>query len=153
MQQFNTSCLICNSENLSDLERHSKNYLTKCKSCGFVFCKKNPTLIELTNYYKQYTRGGVISKITIKRYDELLDEFEKYRKTNNILDVGCGDGHFLEVAKKRGWNVFGTEFTDEAIDVCIKKGIKMHKGVLACENYSENEFDIITSFEVIMAKG
>ena len=149
MHQFHTTCLICNSDKLSDIDRYSKNYLTQCQSCGFVFCKKIPTNIELTNYYEQYSRGGAISPITIKRYNELLDEFENYRKTNNILDIGCGDGHFLEVAQERGWNVFGTEFTDAAIDVCIKKGIKMHKGVLASENYSENEFDIITSFEVI----
>ncbi len=91
----------------------------------------------------------MISPITIKRYNELLDTFEKYRLTNNILDVGCGDGHFLEVAKQRGWNIYGTEFTDKAIELCLKKGINIKKGILNRTDFKELTFDIITSFEVI----
>ena len=142
-------CLICSSADLRELKRFSKHFLVKCNSCGFVFCKKIPTTEELINHYKTYPRGGDISIITVKRYNELFDVFESYRKTNNILDIGCGNGHFLEVAAKRGWNVYGTEFTDEAIDVCNKKNIKMNQGILNPENYNKIEFDVITSFEVI----
>ena len=142
-------CLICSSADIRELKRFSKDFLLKCNACGFIFCKKIPTTTELINHYKTYPRGGEISIITVKRYNELLDVFESYRKTNNILDIGCGNGHFLEVAAKRGWNVYGTEFTDEAIDVCNKKNIKMNQGILNPENYNKIEFDVITSFEVI----
>jgi len=54
----------------------------------------------------------------------------------------------LKVAKDKNWEVFGTEFTDEALKKCLEKGIKMHKGVLDPKNY-EKEFDVITSFEVL----
>ena len=66
-----------------------------------------------------------------------------------MIDVGCGIGYFLEEAKKRGWEVYGTEFTDEAIEICSKKEIKMNKGALNPNNYDSQEFDVITSFEVI----
>ena len=65
------------------------------------------------------------------------------------MDVGCGDGYFLEVAKERGWNVYGTEFTDEAIEVCSNKKINIYKGILNPQNFSGLEFDVISSFEVI----
>jgi 2-polyprenyl-3-methyl-5-hydroxy-6-metoxy-1,4-benzoquinol methylase len=74
---------------------------------------------------------------------------EKYRKTNNLLDIGCGIGYFLEEAQKRGWNVYGTEYTDEAIKICQSKGFKMQQGKLNPENYTEVSFDVVTSFEVI----
>ena len=142
-------CLVCSSKVLLDLHDYMDHHLSQCKKCGFVFAKKIPSDKELEEHYKGYGRNDYLSPITIKRYNELLNTFEEFRKTNKILDVGCGIGYFLEVAKERGWDVYGTEYTDEAIEICEKKGITMHKGILKSENYVEESFDIITSFEVI----
>lgn len=144
-----TNCLICNFQTLQMLKGYEKDYLVKCKSCGFVFCEKKPSEQELITHYNGYPRNSCISAITIKRYNELLDGFEAYRKTNNIIDIGCGDGYFLEAAKQRGWNVYGTEFTDIAIQSCSAKAIRMRKGILDSSNYENIEFDVVTSFEVI----
>lgn len=149
MAQFHKACLICSSEFIVKLERFSSSYLCKCKSCNFVFSQKIPSEKELIEHYKRYARNDYLSPITIKRYNEILDIFENYRKTGNIIDVGCGIGYFLEEAKKRGWNVYGTEYTNEAVNICDNKGIKMYKGKLNPENFTPNSFDIITSFEVI----
>ncbi len=147
--KIHTSCFICNSSKLKELSGYHKAGLMHCIECGFVFCKKIPSDKELETHYNSYPRTNNISSITVKRYHQLLDSFEKYRQTNNILDVGCGDGHFLEIAKQRGWNVYGTEFTDKAIELCIEKDINVKKGALNVLNYKENSFDVITSFEVI----
>src|SRR6185436_15667294 len=69
--------------------------------------------------------------------------------TNNLIDIGSGDGYFPEHAKQHGWNVFGTEFTDAKVEFSRKKGITMHKGVLDVQNYSPGFFDIIISVEVL----
>lgn len=74
---------------------------------------------------------------------------EKYRKTNRLLDSGCGLGWFLTVAKERGWEVFGTEFSQAAVSICSEKGITMKEGALSVSMFEENYFDVITSFEVI----
>lgn len=137
MTSVHSNCLICNSQNIEKLERYRINYLAKCRSCGFVFCEKIPAENELLSYYTNYPRNNFNSEITVKRYNELLDEFEKYRNTENILDIGSGDGYFLNEAQKRGWNVFGTEYTNTAISICSDKGITMHKGKLSPENYRE----------------
>lgn len=144
-----TSCVLCGSNNIKALKGYELATLTRCKDCGMVFSSANPTLSELEEYYKGYGRNDYLSPITIKRYHEILDQFEKVRKTNRLLDVGCGIGYFLDVAKARGWEVFGTEFTDKAIEICESKGITMHKGPLNPQNYSPESFDVITSFEVI----
>lgn len=123
--------------------------MCKCQKCGFVFSQRIPTAQELDEHYQGYGRADYLSPITIKRYHELLDKMEPYRKTNRLLDVGCGIGYFLEVAKERGWEVYGTEFTDKAVQICEAKGINMQQGVLDPTNYSPESFDIITSFEVI----
>jgi 2-polyprenyl-3-methyl-5-hydroxy-6-metoxy-1,4-benzoquinol methylase len=149
MENKHSNCLICKKSNPVDLTDFTKAGLTKCSGCGFVFAKQIPTEKELIEYYNGYGRNDYLSPITIKRYNELLDKFEKFRKTNKILDVGCGIGYFLEVAKKRGWEVYGTEYTDEALTICNSKGITMKEGKLIDKMFDDNNFDIITSFEVL----
>lgn len=148
MNKFNR-CLICSSDAIHSLKGYEKHFLVKCSSCSFVFADKIPSNEELVEHYKGYGRNDYLSPLTIKRYNELLDQFEAYRNTNKILDVGCGIGYFLEVAIQRGWEVYGTEYTDEAIKICSDKGINMQQGKLDHKNYNEGDFDIITSFEVI----
>lgn len=146
---YHNKCLICNSSSLENLEVYKHAYLVKCKTCKFIFSKKKPSLKELIDHYDGYSRNDYLSPITIIRYNELLDKFEKFKKTKKLLDVGCGIGYFLEVATKRGWEVYGTEYTEDAINICKSKGINVQKGKLQPQNYQIEQFDVITSFEVI----
>ncbi len=142
-------CPLCNSIRIDPLKGYEENYLYKCLVCKFVFSRRKPTSEELKEHYALYPRANSISHITLNRYEELLDVFEKFRKTNNLIDVGCGDGFFLEVAEKRKWNVFGTEFTQNAIEICRGKGIQMNSSPIDPNQYETGTFDIVTSFEVM----
>lgn len=119
--QQHTECLISGSTDLRPVKGYEKHYLVKSHPVGFVFCSRIPSTEELIKYYEGYGRQDYLSPITVKRYHELLDEFEKYRKTGKILDIGCSIGLFLTEAQKRGWEVHGTEFTDDAIEICKEK--------------------------------
>lgn len=125
--------------------------MSRCLNCGFVFMSRIPTDAELQAHYGMYAYGNqqYLSPLTIESFNRLLDEFEKYRKTNLILDVGCGQGWFLETAKKRGWIVYGTEFSQQAVKICTEKGIIMKQGVLDPSQFGELQFDIIYSSEVL----
>jgi 2-polyprenyl-3-methyl-5-hydroxy-6-metoxy-1,4-benzoquinol methylase len=146
---MHNKCLICNSSNLLIYKGYEKVHLCKCGSCGFVFSQKKPTKEVIEKYYENYGLDDFISPITIKRYHEILDEFESFRKTNRILDVGCGTGYFLNEAKKRGWDVYGTEISQKSVDICSSKGITMKTGFLNAADYEPNSFDVILSIEVI----
>lgn len=67
--------------------------------------------------------------------------FDSNNKNISILDVGCGDGYFLDKAKKAGWDCYGTEYNDQLIQRLVLKGIA------ACENLEEyvgkKQFDVI----------
>lgn len=144
-----TTCIICKSHAIQPLADYKKYYLCQCTSCSFVFTQKIPTPDELVAHYDGYGRNDYLSPITIKRYHEILDKMEPFRKSNRLLDVGCGIGYFLEVAKERGWEVYGTEYTDLAVEICRKKGITMQQGPLSAAQFDLESFDVITSFEVI----
>lgn len=147
-----TRCLVCGTGNLRPLagyyERHG---LVQCGACQFVFMERIPTKAELDAHYAVYAYGGEaeLGAETRASYGKLLDGFEGYRKTNRILDVGCGRGWFLNEAKKRGWEVYGTEFSPTAVALCEANGIKMQMGVLDPDAFGSKDFDVITSIEVI----
>jgi 2-polyprenyl-3-methyl-5-hydroxy-6-metoxy-1,4-benzoquinol methylase len=147
--QEHNECLVSGSKSLKQLKGYEKHYLVKSRPLGFVFCSRIPTQDELVKHYEGYGRQNYLSPITIKRYNEWLDEFEKYRKTGKILDIGCGIGLFLLEAQKRGWEVYGSEFTDKAIEICRSQGINMHQGKLDPSWFPDETFDVITSFEVL----
>ncbi len=151
MQQH-TTCLVCKSNNIKQLANYYESKgLIKCKKCGFVFMEQIPTIDEFDAHYKTYSYASeqYLSPLTIERYNLLLDEFEQYRKTNKLLDVGCGMGYFLIQAKKRGWEVYGTEYSETAVAICEKEGVEMRKGQLTPELFTNESFDVITSFEVL----
>jgi 2-polyprenyl-3-methyl-5-hydroxy-6-metoxy-1,4-benzoquinol methylase len=146
-----SKCILCNSVEISELKDYERHQLSKCKTCGFVFMSRIPSNDELHDHYKlySYATDRTVSPLTIDSYNKLLDGMEKYRKLNTLIDVGCGKGWFLLEARKRGWDVYGTEFSDEAIKICIENGIKMEKGDLNALTFGNVKFDIVFSSEVI----
>jgi 2-polyprenyl-3-methyl-5-hydroxy-6-metoxy-1,4-benzoquinol methylase len=148
MYQFK-NCLICDANDLIPIKGYEKDHLCKCKKCSFVFASKIPTHEELLEEYAKYGRSNIISPITMKRFSDLLKSFEKYKVSNNIIDVGAGDGHFIGLAKQTGWNAFATEFDNASVQLCQEKEVMVHKGKLNSDNYADNYFDIIYSSEVI----
>lgn len=65
------------------------------------------------------------------------------------MDVGCGMGFFLEIAKQRGWEVFGSEYSKRAVEICESKGIKMFNVPITQSDYCKGQFDVILSIEVM----
>ncbi|HLG36429.1 MAG TPA: class I SAM-dependent methyltransferase [Bacteroidia bacterium] len=148
-EEYFKACLLCGSENVSPLKKYVRHHLVKCSNCGFVFSRRKPTLQELLSIYDYYPIFQTVSPITLQRFDDILKHLEPFRKTNNLIDIGSGDGYFSERAKQQGWNVYGTEFTDAKVEYSRRKGIIMHKGVLDVKNYSPGFFDVLISIEVI----
>jgi 2-polyprenyl-3-methyl-5-hydroxy-6-metoxy-1,4-benzoquinol methylase len=106
-------------------------------------------VIEQHYLHYNYNNSYQLSQATIDSYNRLLNYVEKFRVNNNILDVGCGRGLLLDIAGQRGWNTYGTEFSDEAINMCEKKGIKMSRGDLKTSSFDNVSFDVIVSSEMI----
>jgi 2-polyprenyl-3-methyl-5-hydroxy-6-metoxy-1,4-benzoquinol methylase len=143
------ACLICESSRLDYIHPEKKPWLVQCGNCGFVFSSWIPSDEELAEYYRDYTDYDYVNDVTRNRYLQWVDGLEKFRRTNRILDVGCGDGIFLEQAKKRGWDVHGTEYAEKWVNRCREKGISMIQGKMDPSNYEAGSFDAVIYMEVI----
>jgi len=66
------------------------------------------------------------------------------------LDVGCGDGRFLNRLRKAGWAVDGVDFDAKAIATAKSKyGLDLRHGDLASAKFEAGTFDAVTLSHVI----
>jgi 2-polyprenyl-3-methyl-5-hydroxy-6-metoxy-1,4-benzoquinol methylase len=64
--------------------------------------------------------------------------------TPRLLDVGAGSGWLMEQMSALGWWAEGVDFDPHAVDQAQAKGMKMHRGSLAEQNFPESSFDAVT---------
>jgi SAM-dependent methyltransferase len=65
------------------------------------------------------------------------------------MEIGCGEGFFLEQAKKRNWEVYGTELSPNAIEICSKKQLNVKSSIEDFRFEKSEMFDVVLSIEVI----
>lgn len=144
-----TQCVLCGNERLESLG-YLYNKLVRCLACSVVFDERIPSQRELLEHYTQYERAQSFdSPISRKRRQEILLALSPYRQAKRLLDVGCGVGAFLDEAKELGWETFGAEYTQEAVEVCQSNGHSMHLGPILSAAFPDNHFDVVIYSEVI----
>ncbi|NID11903.1 class I SAM-dependent methyltransferase [Fibrivirga algicola] len=71
--------------------------------------------------------------------------------TSSVLDIGCGNGGFLQTLQRRsGCAVMGLEFSEEAISVCQQKGLAVFDQPI--ETFAQEKpecFDVVCAFQVV----
>jgi O-antigen chain-terminating methyltransferase len=50
-----------------------------------------------------------------------------YRESDNVLDIGCGRGEFLELLRQQGVNATGIDLNEDMIQICREKGFEVHQ--------------------------
>jgi glycosyltransferase involved in cell wall biosynthesis/SAM-dependent methyltransferase len=97
----------------------------RCPRCGSSVVTTLPTGLELQRHYEtQYPRRFHPERLTGKRaelFGLLLDRLDslggRAAASRCLLDVGCGGGHLLRLARRRGWRTVGTDISHAACAV------------------------------------
>lgn len=99
--------------------------IVSCVTCHLLFTNPRPEAEQAGYFYKSEnyishsnTQKGFVNKlyhavrnITLKQKTNLIQAYQQ--GTKNLLDIGCGNGHFLHACQQRGWNTFGMELDPE----------------------------------------
>jgi SAM-dependent methyltransferase len=109
-------CPSCGSNNQNKLENYNEYELYKCNKCKLIFCYpcKNPGV----NFYEKfYENIGICNpdRFSINSSEKL---FFKRNKPGRLIDMGCGMGIFLYVAKNRHFDTYGIDFDQKSINIC-----------------------------------
>lgn len=66
----------------------------------------------------------------------------------SILDVGCGTGANIEMLAQYG-DAEGVDVSDDALEFCRRKGLKVQKGLAETLPYADETFELTTALDVI----
>jgi 2-polyprenyl-3-methyl-5-hydroxy-6-metoxy-1,4-benzoquinol methylase len=150
-----------------------------CTECDFVFQHPLPTLEQIAgfypNEYEVYEEQSRLKKVSafrksiLKKYYgythlitspivDLLSGFahlfdkgheNSFVPNGVLLDVGCGNGRYLDGMKKLGWQVKGVEFNESAVKVCKLSDLDVHHGDIFSAHFNDHSFDVINVSHVI----
>lgn len=148
------NCPVCKTEKSITILRKDTVILHRCLGCGLTYSSyvSEDFKEEIYGYYANKTghdREKIYNPITQKRYVDLLNRISRYRKNNELLDIGCGEGHFITVAGQKGWNASGIERSVCATQICRSFSLNVINTDLLELNTGEKRFDVVTMFEVL----
>jgi SAM-dependent methyltransferase len=116
----------------------------QCEKCSLVATFPQPQPSELQerykeNYYTGWDGGGGRRRLWAAR----LRLLRRVAVSGRLLDVGCGAGEFLNVARAAGFDATGTEFSDAA------RGRTSGPPVYKRPSEAPGEYDLITMWHVL----
>lgn|GEM_PF-809271 len=137
------------------MENHAKKVLKEYE----VITKEQNKINEKNEYDENYysrknfleviRKGGYVRGFGgNKEYVWKASFVKKHYKKNkgSILDIGCGEGHFLEAMPKQ-FKKYGLEISEHAVKILKEKKINAKIGDFVKEIPFNKKFDIITSFD------
>jgi len=101
-----------------------------CDSCKMVYTSTTLTYDQWKKYHRQFCKQlapiySSLAEIKVskegvqedkERFSGYLSKIHKYASGKKLMDIGCSTGNFLAVAEKKGFEPFGIEYFQEAVD-------------------------------------
>jgi 2-polyprenyl-3-methyl-5-hydroxy-6-metoxy-1,4-benzoquinol methylase len=162
-------CALCGADDASaeaeglDFEYHTaanEFRFVRCRRCGHVYLNPRPRGADLPVIYPPtyYAYGGTSNPIVaplrrrweqgkVRLYRELVGEGPR-----RILDVGCGDGRFLEILRAAGspeWRLEGVEIDPVAAAACEAKGFRARVGRVEDFDSETDAYDAVIMLQLI----
>lgn len=152
-------CAICNESRPELFKLYFDGYvkLYQCLSCGFISQFPGPGRNTIITEYEDRYSLGFIDKGWEFMYprrraslQNIVERVTKVKKEGRILDVGCGDGHFLYLCAKKGLDCYGVEDSKQlAAYASNKTGAQIIQGQYNREMFPSGYFDVISFIQVL----
>ncbi len=148
------NCILCGGREADVIDRAGQYAILKCKRCDLVYVHPFPAEELLgkaysEEYYTPWLGDQRNKRIGMwKKRLRTLNRF--FVSKGSLLDIGCGECLFLELARKDGWLVTGTEKSSFAARYGREKlGLNIFQGELLDLGLPGKSFDAVTMWHVL----
>ncbi len=126
--------------------------LVRCRSCDLVFAFPPPIDRVREKYRTEYDLAEHFAPLEARKatlYTTRLGWMPAPAPgRNRLCDVGCGNGQFLVLAARAGWEPFGIEMNPPAARKARQPGFVVHEGLFEeLDDLPWGEFDVVTSWD------
>lgn len=144
------SCAVCRGSNWT---RHlNGTRLRVCRDCGTFL---NDRSLNRAEEESRYTDGAAAAmcgatQVAEAQYQTLLKIVGANAPAQrSVLDLGCGRGDFLSVARERGWRTAGLELDPVSAAACRHRGLEVRLGSLFDTPVPPGPWSVITFWDVL----
>lgn len=164
-QLLRSPCALCGENNFDLLYPLNGFKVVRCKQCGLVTTSLPISRTDLEKMYgspyyeerREYYFENCVTNRTIAEENSSVQDFrrgllliEKYKSGGTLLDVGCGLGVFLALAREHGWETCGIDISSYATSYARQSfGLEVHTGGLHDAQFPHKKFDVITLWDVL----
>lgn len=132
--------------------RTSATYIAFCGACGhrwLLTTDEERRAVETGMYTRDYAGYRADPKFidTASRVTA-AELVSRVPPPARLLDVGCGAGDFLQVAKTFGYTVEGIDISTASAAICRERGLNARAGNFLTEDF-DSKFDLITMWDVV----
>ncbi|MDO8586660.1 MAG: class I SAM-dependent methyltransferase [Armatimonadota bacterium] len=155
-------CVLCGSETQAPILTGPDRLLglpgvytvVRCRGCGLGRTEPQIPPEERAKYYAPEEGGeaGKADRIAMyqSRTAALVDRAAPPGKNRRVLDIGCGEGIFLDLMRGRGWEVSGVELGAESSRVAREdRGLDVTTGNLSDLRAEPGSFEAIVMSHVL----
>jgi SAM-dependent methyltransferase len=140
-------CLLCGSASDSTFLFYRGFRIARCLNCHFIFVNPRPTEEALLRLYSnQQTNLFLKDHFEAFEYElpvlvKIIRKIQKYLPAGELLEVGCGRGDLLRVARMHGFSVTGCDIFGGRTP--IDDSIAFYDSTLRDAKFPDNFFDIV----------
>lgn len=144
-------CDLCHSDNATPIAE-AKTYMNGheppvvCQDCGFVYVRERRSSADIAADWDTIWGEGYSSSwpMVRARLYYVAEWFEQHVgwKGKSVLDIGAGEGDFLDMVMERGGQVTAVEPAICNVRKLIRAGIAVHRGPI--ESFPAAEHDVVS---------
>lgn len=140
------ACAVCGASDEEELYEKKGFHIVRCRDCGLAYVNPRLTLDALVRLYNDQKISWTSyyvdrEKEDTRSFTPRIELVERYRKPGRLLEMGCGPGVFLKLARSRGWDVRGIDVNAESVKACQDAGLDVVCGPFPHAEFEGQSFD------------
>jgi SAM-dependent methyltransferase len=119
-------CPLCAHPLAAEIAASGEARLVRCGACTLAYSDPPPRMDIIHRAYERlYGHDLAVARVAGRRLAVFSDFFERVPSSGDarLLDVGCGTGDFLLLARERGWQPTGIDVSERATARARERGL------------------------------
>jgi len=156
--EFLERCAVCGGEDWQIYLWSRGWQLLRCQGCDLICLNPRPSLDDLACYRGyRYDAPRWDGKTYLEHREDSIGNFtamllrvQRFQPSGRLLDVGCGPGFLMEVARRLGYEPYGVEVAEQGVAYAREQlGLQVEQGRFEETAYPESFFHAVMMSDLL----